>query len=309
MKILISGISGFVGQNLVEFFKKDSGIEFLGVDIIQPQIPGVSRIYSWDELNLIPEVDAIIHLAGKAHDVENKTQEDEYFAVNYGLTKVLYDYFLTSSTKKFFFISSVKAVADTVNHTLTEDFEPNPKTPYGKSKLKAEEYILAILPENKKVYIFRPCMIYGKNNKGNLNLLYKMVSKGIPWPLGSFKNKRSLLSIINFSFIIGNFVVNNYASGIYNLSDSETISTNELVNIISKASNRKVRILRVPMGIIRVLAVAGTFFHLGFNKEQLKKLTENYLVSNKKLIDTINKSLPVKTSEGLLETFKYFKGH
>ena len=82
---------------------------------------------------------------------------------------------------------------------LTEDTIPNPKTHYGISKLQAENYILdQKLPEGKRVYILRPCMIHGPGNKGNLNLLYTLVKKGFPWPLGAFENQRSFLSIDNF---------------------------------------------------------------------------------------------------------------
>ena len=95
-------------------------------------------------------------------------------------------------------LSSVKAVADNLVGVLSEDRKPSPKTHYGKSKLYAERYILSKkIPNNKRIYILRPCMIHGPNNKGNLNLLYNLVSKKIPWVLGSFQNKRSYCSVDN----------------------------------------------------------------------------------------------------------------
>jgi nucleoside-diphosphate-sugar epimerase len=89
-----------------------------------------------------------------------------------------------------------------VEGVLTEEVEPKPLTHYGKSKLMAEEYILSQpLSVGKSYYILRPCMIHGPGNKGNLNLLYQIVQKGIPYPLAAFENKRSFLSIENLCFI------------------------------------------------------------------------------------------------------------
>ena len=221
MKILISGIHGFVGSNLVEYLKNDN--EIYGLDIISPEKAGVKKTYSWDDLSAgnIPEVDAIIHLAGKAHDTKNKSAAEVYFQVNTGLTKAIYDYYLASGAKKFVFFSTAKAAADRVEGVLTEDVVPMPVGPYGESKIEAEKYILSHeLPTGKSVYILRPCMIHGPGNKGNLNLLYSVVSKGIPWPLGAFENRRTFTSVENIiippcSFSAGS---NSIASLIIDLS-------------------------------------------------------------------------------------------
>ena len=87
-------------------------------------------------------------------------------------------------------------MADVSNTELTEENLAQPKTYYGKSKLLAKQYIFSKdIPEGKRVYILRPCIIHGPENKGNLSLQYKFVIKGFPWPLGSFENKRSYCSI------------------------------------------------------------------------------------------------------------------
>src|SRR5690606_31466401 len=102
----------------------------------------------------------------------------------------LYDWYLKSKATKFIYASSVKAIADSVEGELTEDTPARPLTAYGISKLKAEEYIqqLSLGMTSKAFYILRPCMVHGPGNKGNLNLLYKFVTKGIPYPLGAFNN-------------------------------------------------------------------------------------------------------------------------
>ena len=236
MKILITGVHGFVGSNLVKYLAEKN--ELYGLDIIAPEKEGVIKTYSWDDLGAgsVPEVDAIIHLAGKAHDTKNKSAAEVYFKVNTELTKKIFDYFLThDSIKKFVFFSTAKAAADKVDGILTEDIVPSPVGPYGESKIKAEEFILSNMPSDKNVYIFRPCMIHGPGNKGNLNLLYGVVKKGIPWPLGAFENRRTFTSIENICFAVNGVLTKNVTSGIYNMGDDEALSTNELIEEICKS--------------------------------------------------------------------------
>lgn len=242
MNILITGIHGFVGSNLVMALK--SRHTLYGLDIIAPQKEGVIKTFSWEDLqdkDALPSFDAIIHLAGKAHDTKNQAQTQVYFDINTGLTQKIFDFFLNSSAKKFIFFSSVKAAADSViGNMLTEDVIPTPVGPYGESKIKAEEYILDKLRvENgelrvtdKQVYILRPCMIHGPGNKGNLNLLYGVVKKGIPWPLGDFENRRSFTSIDNLCFVVNGLITKDVPSGIYHMGDDEALSTNELIAVM-----------------------------------------------------------------------------
>lgn len=309
--ILITGVSGFVGSNFVRSFSKNHII--YGLDIIQKSINGVKEIFSWDELDEMPQVDTIIHLAGIAHDTKDKTKSDIYFEVNTGLTKKIFDYFLQSETKKFIFFSSVKAAADSVvGNILTEEIPPKPAGPYGESKIKAEEYLLSKLAyaqeTNKEVIILRPAMIYGIGNKGNLNLLYKVVAKRIPWPLGSYENKRSFCAIDNISYTVEGLIMNNgNSTGIYQVCDDETLSTNELIEIIANSLNRKAQIWKVPKVLINSIATIGTIFHLPLTKERLRKLTENYVVSNKKIKETLGvEKMPVNAKKALELTFKSF---
>lgn len=142
MRILITGVHGFVGGNLVSYLAPKN--EIYGLDIIAPEKEGVIKTYSWEDLEsgLVPEIDAIIHLAGKAHDTKNQSAAEVYFKVNFGLTQKIFDYFLAHpSIKKFVFFSTAKAAADKVDGVLTEDVIPSPVGPYGESKIAAERYI------------------------------------------------------------------------------------------------------------------------------------------------------------------------
>lgn len=323
MKILITGIHGFVGSNLVEYLKTDN--EIYGLDIVAPVKEGVVKTFSWEELDMrfldssdglarndsrhLPEFDAIIHLAGKAHDTKNKSAAEVYFKVNTGLTQKIFDYFMASSAKKFVFFSTAKAAADRVEGVLTEDVVPSPLGPYGESKIKAEEYVLSKdLPIGKQVYIFRPCMIHGPGNKGNLNLLYSVVRQGIPWPLGAFENRRTFTSIENMCFAVNGVLTKDVPFGIYNMGDDEALSTNELIEEICKSLGKKAHIWRLSKGLMTSIAKIGGWLHLPLNPDRLQKLTENYVSSNEKIKKALGiENMPVDAREGLQRTLASFR--
>lgn len=309
MKILITGVHGFVGSNLVEYLKAEN--EIYGLDIVSPEKAGVVKTFSWDDLDVgvVPAVDAIIHLAGKAHDTKNKSAAEIYFKVNTGLTQKIFDYFLASGAKKCVFFSTAKAAADRVEGVLTEDVVPSPVGPYGESKIKAEEYILSKeLPAGKQVYIFRPCMIHGPGNKGNLNLLYSVVRKGIPWPLGAFENRRTFTSVENICFAVNGVLTKDVPSGIYNMGDDEALSTNELIEEICKSLGKKAHIWRLPKGLMTGIARVGGWLHLPLNPMRLQKLTENYVSSNAKIKAALGVDrMPVDAREGLQRTLESFR--
>ncbi len=221
----------------------------------------------------------------------------------------MFDIYLASNCRDFIYFSSVKAVADTAKAILTEEIEAKPQTAYGQSKFQAEQYLLSQpLPAGKRVFILRPCMIHGPGNKGNLNLLYQIVAKRIPWPLGTFENKRSFCSIENVCFVINEILENeSIPSGIYNLADDEAISTNKLITLIADSQNKKAHILKIPKGVISGIAKIGDLLKLPLNSERLQKLTESYVVSNEKIVKAIGKPLPYSTGEGLVKTFESFK--
>lgn len=290
-KVYITGSSGFVGTSVIKHF---------GIDNIVQHKRGDNFVFG--------SASIVIHLAGKAHDLKKTSRPEEYYLSNTELTKNIFDVFLASNAKVFITLSSVKAVEDEVEGILTEDFIPNPITHYGKSKLLAEQYILSnSIPKGKRVYILRPCMIHGPGNKGNLNLLYNLISKKIPWPLGSFENKRSFCSINNLMFVIKELMEHeDIPSGIYNVADDEPLSTNELIGLIAKSLNKKPIVWKISKNIIKKMACLGDKLHLPLNTERLHKLTSSYIVSNAKIRAAVGKPLPLSSREGLLKTFNSF---
>ena len=300
----LTGNSGFVGVNLEKYLK-----------VQNKRTKGVSRNPSsgnlhYDDLTLevFNQSKTFIHLAGKAHDFKKTTNEQAYFEINAALTQLLFDQFLESECEVFIYMSSVKAAAGTVDGVLTEEVDANPMTAYGRSKRAAEVYILSKkIPENKRVYILRPCMIHGPNNKGNLNLLYSFISKGIPYPFGKYLNRRSFVSVENLCFIINELIDNaKIESGIYNIADDTSLSTLDVVQIISEVLNKPTRILKLPKFFVRFIAAVGDLFPIPINSERLLKLTENYEVSNVKIKSAIQKKMPLSSKEGIKKTIASF---
>lgn len=296
MKIIITGTTGFVGKNLTQYLTTKS-------DTVIPL-----SIRNGD-YQLDNTADVIIHLAGKAHDTKNTSEESDYYQINTELTKVLFDKFLQSDIKDFIFFSSVKAAADSVEGTLIEETKANPQTAYGKSKLKAETYLLSKqLPSNKRLIIIRPCMIHGEGNKGNLNLLYQVVKYGVPWILAAYENRRSFLSIDNLNYVV--YEILNHLeipSGIYNIADDKPMSTNALITLIAESINKKPRLLKIPKFAISQMAKIGDKAHLPLNTERLQKLTESYVVSNQKIKQSLGiETLPFTVEQGLTKTIKSF---
>lgn len=294
MKIFITGSTGFLGSNFINYYV--NRYDF-------------SRYIK--NANVVIEHDVVLNFAGKAHDLKKLSSDKEYYQVNSDLSQKVFDAFLYSDARIFITISSVKAIADQVKEILDEDTIANPITHYGKSKLLAEQYILSKeVPMGKRVYILRPCMIHGPGNKGNLNLLYNLVSKGYPWPLGNFENKRSFCSIENLCFIIKELIErDDIPSGVYNVADDIPLSTNEVIQLIAESKGKDARILGLNKSLISALARLGDLLRFPLNTERLQKLTESYIVSNEKLIKALGKTLPVSSKEGLMRTFESFSNN
>lgn len=179
--------------------------------------------------------------------------------------------------------------------------------------VKAENYIREQIERRREIYdgreivILRPCMIHGPGNKGNLNLLYGFVKKGLPWPLGAFENRRTFTSIDNLTFVISGMLSKSIESGIYNMADDEPLSTNELIDVICSAMGKKARIIRVGRKLITAAARSGDILHLPLNSFRLNKLTENYVVSNQKIKKALGiEKMPVRAADGLTKTIQSF---
>lgn len=314
MNLLITGIGGFVGSNLLDYYSSVEDVTITGMVRNEKQKdelthPKIHRLLTLKEVVSGFEFDAVIHLAGKAHDIKQVADEREYFISNEKLTIDLFNAFLSQNRNpsKFIFVSSISVFSTGTNGPIDENAIPDPDTPYGESKFNAENYILSqSLPDGKNYVILRPTIIYGKRSKGNLNLLYNMIESGIPYPLGAYDNKKSFLSVDNICYVIDMTIQKEIASGIYHVADDDTLSTTQVVKLIYECLNKRPRILHIPKFVISLLAQIGDHIRILINSERVSKLTGDFVVSNKKLKKHLDIELPVKTEEGLKSVFNFY---
>lgn len=286
MTVLVSGAYGFVGTNLSRFLS-GKGHVCLALDVARGEAP-YADFYTWDRLDAIDwsRIDAVVHLAGKAHDTRNVTEPQVYFDVNVGLTQKLFTA-CGDKVKTFVYFSSIKAV--------------DGDTPYARSKRAAEEWL------GGRAVILEPAMIHGPGNKGNLNLLFALARYGLPWPLAAFENRRSFTSIGNVCAVVERLCEGRVANGAYPLCDDEPVGTNRLVELIAEATGKKARLWRMPRSLMRLVARVGDFLPLPLDSERLAKLTETAVVDNSKLKAALGWGrMPIPAEEGFRTTLRSF---
>lgn len=293
--IAIIGSTGFIGQKLLSTLNRVVGLSL--------------RTEGWRQQ--LSSVNVVINLVGKAHDHEGTATKQDYYHANVELAEDVFQAFVSSSANLLIHVSSLSALEEfEANMPLTENHGCNPVSWYGQSKRTAEEWLLAQqLPRNKKLIIIRPPMIHGPGDKGNLGLLYKLISKGIPYPLASFDNKRSFISIDNFSFFIKQLIDHHdkLDSGIYHVADDQSVSTKEIIGIIKGVTQKRVPNIALPKFIVQGLAKIGDILPIPLNTKRLKKMTSNLLVSNAKIKQSLGiEKLPLTAKEGLEKTIKSF---
>lgn len=284
MKVQMTGASGFVGRNL---------IQYLSADIIPVKI---------NELDpFVVKADVVIHLAGMAHNTKANASGFDYFKVNTDLTKKAFDAFLDSSAEIFILLSSIKAVADDCNELITEETVPHPSTDYGKSKLAAEHYVLSKkLPNNKFVFVLRPALISGPGVKGNLKSLQRFSKTWLGLILSGINNKRSYCNILNLNFVVQELLDRrDVNSGVYNIADNEFLSTGEIVRLLSKRAyiNRYIR--KLSFFAVNFVRLFAKMMHIHFIEDSMEKLTGNYMISSRKLKNALGKTFPFSAADGI----------
>jgi nucleoside-diphosphate-sugar epimerase len=325
MKILVTGASGFVGNFLLAALRgaghevraaSRSRVEQQGIDYVLA--PELGPDADWGRALL--EVDAVIHLAGRAH-VPSKNADAEteevYFRINTEGTRALAEQAAAAGAKHFVFLSSCHAVAAESEVQITEKTQSNPLTAYGRSKLEAERAIRKALSNTACAWtILRPPLVYGKGNKANFGLLLKLVKSSIPLPLGSVRNRRSFVYVENLVDVIMACLGNSKAFGkTYLPSDGEDVSTPELIRKIAKAnqsfqfsefskqgagrstlgSRRTLRLFPFPESILKAL---GRLPGLG----ALRKLTSSLYVDSEPLREDLGWSPRFTIDDGLIKT-------
>ncbi len=276
-KLLLTGANGFIGSYFQKHYHEVFEIEtfsFLSDDFEVLDMNGV---------------EVVVHLSALVHQMDGKANEAEYERVNVTQTLQLAQKAKESGVGHCIFMSSVKVYGEESEGVYDEDTACHPLDDYGKSKLKAEKSLQNIEDNSFKVSILRTPIVYGYGVKANMLNLINLIKKVPILPLGSIKNRRSMVYIGNLCAIIM-AIIKSEKSGIFLAKDDETLSTSDLIGEIALALDKKVFLVSLP------------FFAFFLQKLKLSFYKRLYLsleVDNTKSKKALNFSAPYRVEEGI----------
>ncbi|MBL7480032.1 NAD-dependent epimerase/dehydratase family protein [Legionella bononiensis] len=310
--ILITGATGFIGRSLVPALisaghdvrcavhKKCKSLQ-----AEQVQINKLELQPDWTEA--LSGIDIVIHLAAKAHSTDKKRDlyPDEYSKVNSIATHHLATQAAKSKVKRFIFLSSIKVNGEFTleNSPFTEESIVQPEDPYAQSKLAAEHYLWDISKiTGMQIVIIRPPLVYGPHVKANFLKIMKLVNKGWPLPFGMVHNKRSFIFIDNLVSAICSVLWDARAANqMFLVSDDDSWSLAQLINILANGMDRKATLFSVPIPLLALL-----FTLTGF-KSLNSRLFASLEVSNNKIKSQLGWTPPISSAEGLAKTAKWYQ--
>jgi nucleoside-diphosphate-sugar epimerase len=232
MKIAVTGSSGFVGKRFLEY--NQDRFEIISLSLRDTKLRDIS----------LKGVDAIVHLAGKAHEMQ-PIPDQVYYDVNYTLTKELAEKAKEDGVPHFIFVSTTKIYGDQVTEIVDEKSPGNPDDAYGKSKYQAEELLRYMSTAVFKVAVIRPPLVYGPGVKGNMLRLLELAAKNYPLPFGNSRNKRSMVFLDNLIELM-NTIIANQSMGTFIAGDREPVSTDRLLSLIRKSMGKKEDLVSIP---------------------------------------------------------------
>jgi nucleoside-diphosphate-sugar epimerase len=183
----------------------------------------------------------------------------QFRKVNAAGTRRLAEQAEQAGVRRFVLVSSVKAAADTTGEQAIVETEPaNPRTPYGISKLEGERALWDTARKMEAV-VLRPPLVYGPGVKANFRALLRLVDSGLPLPLRSVENRRSVICRDNLVSAIAAAMTATGAPGkTFYVTEAAPISTPTLIRGLAKALGKPARLISIsPMLINAVAALAG----------------------------------------------------
>lgn len=313
-RILVTGATGFVGRSLCESpLLNDVDLRgsvwtadpspSLAAGVQAAPIESIGPDTDWSVA--LNGIEIVIHLAARVH-VMDETCGDPltaYRQVNVAGTENLARQAAAQGVKRLVFLSSVKVHGEETEIPYAEELSPAPQDPYGVSKLEAEKVLHKISAETGlEVVIIRPPLIYGPGVKANFLNLLKIIDKGIPLPLASVTNARSLLYLGNLIDAIILCKDHPQAAGqVFLVSDGEDVSTSELIRRVATALDRRARLLPFPPSLMRL---AG---RLTGKSMAVDRLLGSLVIDSGKIQRELGWTPPYTMANGLAATAKWYK--
>ncbi len=311
MKLLVTGVTGFVGKRFSQYVSEQSdSCETRGVTRSQNsshnqfQVASIDSHTNWT--GAFEGIDCVVHCAARVHQI-NETEDEAksaYHEVNTLGTLRLAQQAAENGVKRFVFISTIK-----VNGESTEKNSPflpmigtEPTDPYGASKYRAEVGLQKVAQETGiEVVIIRPPLVYGPGVKANFLSVMKWLKRGVPLPLGAIHNQRSLVYLDNLVDLIFECCSNPNAAGeTFLVSDDFDVSTSQFLSVVSKAMGIKTWLMPIPMSwLIAASKIIG--------KPQIaQRLCGNLQVDISHTKKTLDWSPKVTFSDGIQRTVDSF---
>lgn len=314
MNILITGITGFVGNNLSQKLS-ERGDKIWGTirttsgksvkDLNSVQLIPVENIdgeTNWP--NSLQGIDTIVHLAARVHIMADSDDDPlaAYRQINVAGTLHLAKEAAAHGVKRFVYVSSIKVNGEERMKAYTERDIPAPQDPYGISKWEAEQALAKVAADTGlEIVIIRPPLVYGPGVKANFLRLLNLVQKNIPLPFGSLKNRRSMIFIGNLvSAIITCCDHQAAVNQTFLVSDNEDISVTELLQEMAIILKKKIFLLPIPPFLLNMAA-----FCFGKSAEA-KRLTKPLIINCQKIRHTLSWFPPYNLEEGLRNTVKWY---
>ena len=315
LTIAVTGASGFVGKALCAkllargysvraVVRERSSCLLSPTDCLQVvEVGEIGGLTDWTAA--LTGVDCVFHCAAHV-PMMHKTGNDvlaAYRAVNVEGTRRLAEEAETLGVRRLVFMSSIKAIGEQTAHGLsfTAHSEPAPEDAYGKSKCETEEMLREFsLRFGLEVVIIRPPLVYGPGVKGNLRRLLVLVRSGLPLPFGAINNLRTLVGLGNLVDLLIRCADHPDASGqTFLVADGEELSTPELIRHMAAAMGKSVRILPVPVFLLRFVGCM-----IG-RSEEIDRLVGSLQVDISHTCQVLDWSPPFSVDEGLQGMVNY----
>jgi nucleoside-diphosphate-sugar epimerase len=267
MRVLVTGASGFVGRRVCALLGAAGHEVIAATRVSTAPLAGASRVLALGELDALRDwrpalegCEALVHLAARAHQGDEGAMRDEFFRINVAGTRALTEAALAAGLRRVVFVSSAKvygesspSAADGLSRAFVESDEPRPAGPYGESKLAAERLLAAGCAEaGAALTILRPPLVYGPGQKANLHALMSAISRGVPLPLASVRNARSLVYVEHLADAIACALRFESGMRLCNLADVD-LSTPDLVRALAEGLGCRAPLLPCPVALLTLL--------------------------------------------------------